>query len=233
MLLFFVNPSQSFLFCKKKFFTSLTGVRNKSHHGFNYKLPLSVASQKKQQIYFGVESGSIGWRRSMTNYFNDDDNDAYDRSQFQYLDDKGGKIKNLLVCGDGDLSFSASIASNLASKKIQLTATVLENKKEHEKIYKNSCSNTQSIRFSSVTHNSKNTMATNAECDHLINKVFFGIDATNLQRNLQDAIQNEQGVTNNHTDNQHFPVQNNALSFDRIQFNLPHWKGKSNHKHNR
>lgn len=239
MLLFLVKNSQSRVFDQPKLSSSSTIVKNykhdytyhlrrrkKSHLEFNVKLPLLFAS-------FGVESGSIGWRRSMANCPTFDDNEAYEKSQFQYLDCRGEKIRSLLVCGDGDLSFSASIASNLASKQIQLIATVLENKKEHKKVYKNSCSNTQSIRFSSVNHRSENIMTANVDRNHSRSKVFFGIDATNLQSNLQDAIQEEQGIISNHSDDQHFLIPNITLSFDRIQFNFPHWKGKSNHKHNR
>ena len=40
-------------------------------------------------------------------------------------------ISNLLVCGDGDLSYSASIANQLASLNVSLTATVLENNEKH------------------------------------------------------------------------------------------------------
>eukprot|EP00978_Attheya_sp_CCMP212_P031609 scaffold120195_cov53-Attheya_sp.AAC.1 len=40
-------------------------------------------------------------------------------------------ISNLLVCGDGDLSFSASIAPELAVLGVHLTATVLEDQTTH------------------------------------------------------------------------------------------------------
>lgn len=42
-------------------------------------------------------------------------------------------IQNILVCGDGDLSFSADIAAELDSLGIQLFATVLEDEKTHNK----------------------------------------------------------------------------------------------------
>jgi hypothetical protein len=40
-------------------------------------------------------------------------------------------IENILVCGDGDLSFSADIASELESLNITLFATVLEDEMTH------------------------------------------------------------------------------------------------------
>ena len=42
-------------------------------------------------------------------------------------------IQNILVCGDGDLSFSADIAAELDSLGIQLFATVLEDEETHNK----------------------------------------------------------------------------------------------------
>lgn len=41
------------------------------------------------------------------------------------------RYHHVLVCGDGDLSYSASIAKELADKDIRLTATVLESESEH------------------------------------------------------------------------------------------------------
>ena len=37
----------------------------------------------------------------------------------------------MLVCGDGDLSFSASISRQLADQDIHLTASVLESRTDH------------------------------------------------------------------------------------------------------
>ena len=42
-------------------------------------------------------------------------------------------ISNLLVCGDGDLSYSASVAHQLANLNISLTASVLESHEKHNK----------------------------------------------------------------------------------------------------
>ena len=105
--------------------------------------------------------------------------------------DSNEKIKNMLVCGDGDLSFSASIAQTVHNEDICLTATVLEDQEAHGKIYQRSISNAEQIS------NFEN------------HKVEFSIDATKLEET--------------------FPGQ----TFDRIQFNFPHWKGKANHRYNR
>jgi len=102
------------------------------------------------------------------------------------------KISNILVCGDGDLSYSASIATHCSNLGISLTASVLEDEATHNRVYVDSLQNSASIRKSSPQHS-----------------VLFGIDATQLPM--------------------HFPNE----VFDRIVFNFPHWKGKSNHKHNK
>ena len=100
-------------------------------------------------------------------------------------------ISNLLVCGDGDLSFCASIAATLDQSNISLTATVLEDQKTHREVYRSSRTN-EEIIASFQNH-----------------RVLFGIDATKLEENFPDQ------------------------SFDRIQFNFPHWRGKANHRYNR
>jgi len=101
-------------------------------------------------------------------------------------------IHNILLCGDGDLSYSASISEYISQSDIELTATVLEEATTHEDVYANSKLNQNLIR----------------KAGH---KVIFGIDATNLNLHFQP------GVT----------------TFDRIQFNFPHWRGKMNHRYNR
>lgn len=106
--------------------------------------------------------------------------------------------QKILVCGDGDLSFSAFLSNEImrsssANKKttdIEFIGTVLEDRDTHKQIYKGSAENERMILHNGHT-------------------VHFGIDATDLQT--------------------HFPNQ----SFDRIQFNFPHWKGKANHRYNR
>ncbi len=105
--------------------------------------------------------------------------------------DSEEQINSLLVCGDGDLSFSASISESLQNCNIQLTATVLEEREAHQNVYENSRSNEESIT-SFENH-----------------RIRFGVDVTFLE--------------------EHFPGE----KFDRIQFNFPHWRGKTNHKYNR
>lgn len=47
--------------------------------------------------------------------------------------EKDDTIRNILVCGDGDLSYSADIASELDTFGIELYATVLEDEATHNK----------------------------------------------------------------------------------------------------
>lgn len=70
-------------------------------------------------------------------------------------------ISNLLVCGDGDLSYSASIAPTLHRLGIQMISTVLETKESHCQTY--SQSNTNRNIIESFGH-----------------AVHFGVDATKL-----------------------------------------------------
>ncbi|KAI2489072.1 protein of unknown function (DUF2431) [Fragilaria crotonensis] len=115
------------------------------------------------------------------------------------------KCRRILVCGDGNLSFSASLAESLDRKDkdglcgldgldtqlpIHLTATVLETKAEHTKVYADSQFNINLI-------------------ESLGHKVRFQVDATKL--------------------NDYFHHQ----EFDQIHFNFPHCKGKSNIRYNR
>jgi hypothetical protein len=103
-----------------------------------------------------------------------------------------GQQKAWLVVGDGDLSYSASIAERLAVSNTRLIATVWENQELHHRIYQNSQQHSEAISSHSSNH-----------------AVHFGIDATQLQS--------------------HFP----GATFDVIEFNFPHWRGKNNNKHNR
>mmetsp|Transcript_16870 Transcript_16870/g.31949 ORF Transcript_16870/g.31949 Transcript_16870/m.31949 type:complete len:436 (+) Transcript_16870:239-1546(+) len=79
-------------------------------------------------------------------------------------------ISNMLVVGDGDLSFSASISRELDESNIELVATVLEDKITHETIYQRSLINQEMI--SSFHHH----------------QVLFGIDATNLQTHFLGRV---------------------------------------------
>lgn len=46
-------------------------------------------------------------------------------------DENDATIRNILVCGDGDLSYSAEIAPELDTLGIELYATVLEDEATH------------------------------------------------------------------------------------------------------
>jgi hypothetical protein len=102
-----------------------------------------------------------------------------------------------LVVGDGDLSYSASIAQDLARRSIELTATVLEEQLEHIKVYQRSETNTEQILRADDNH---------------FHQVQFGVDATRLIAA--------------------FPPSETP-KFNRIIFNFPHWRGKTNAKRNR
>lgn len=78
-------------------------------------------------------------------------------------------ISNLLVCGDGDLSFSASVAKSLHNIKTNLIATVLEEQSVHSEVYQRSRAN-QEIILSHASHN-----------------VAFGVDATKLEEHFQSV----------------------------------------------
>ena len=122
-----------------------------------------------------------------------------------------------LVVGDGDLSYSTTIAENLANKNIKLFATVLEEESVHNTVYKRSYQNKAAIlsfpkqnffvNVSNATDTSTNTsMTTMFQSQH---EVRFGIDATQLKH--------------------FFPSD----KFQTIEFNFPHWRGKTNAKRNR
>lgn len=83
------------------------------------------------------------------------------------------RIRNILVCGDGDLSYSATIAPNLDN--IQLVATVLETEEIHNGVYEHSKLNTDIIT---------STSSTSLYGHH--HKVLFDIDATNLTTHFQE-----------------------------------------------
>lgn len=96
-----------------------------------------------------------------------------------------------LIVGDGDLSYSSTIAKDLSESNIQLLATVLESEDVHNQVYKRSVSNTETILESSL------------------GTVQFGVDATKLESIFPNKL------------------------FDCIEFNFPHWRGKTNARYNR
>ncbi len=74
-------------------------------------------------------------------------------------------IANMLVCGDGDLSFSAAIANSLSQCNVKLIATVLEDEPTHRDVYQRSATNENIIRsFPETNH-----------------EVKYGVDATRLK----------------------------------------------------
>lgn len=108
-----------------------------------------------------------------------------------------------LVVGDGDLSYSASIAAELAIQNIHLTATVLEDEQRHLQVYERSEENAVTIVNASVD---PQDISSQSQEPH---SVLFGVDATQLSDTFPSTV------------------------FHRIIFNFPHWRGKTNAKRNR
>jgi len=147
------------------------------------------------------------------------------------------KEKSILICGDGDLSFGASLAVKLANGKTKMTkeqggitdddgsdgdvrliVSVLDSETQHSKVFRDSLINVETIR----NHG---------------HEVIFGVDATNLSHYFNIPEERQQQQPHNHT-NLLAPTNNSTRthrkrSFDRIQFNFPHWKGKANIRKNR
>lgn len=118
------------------------------------------------------------------------DDNTEEKPQYRFHPDT--KQKTFLVVGDGDLSYSASIASSLAEAGTTLVASVLEQQDAHERVYRNSQHHRDTILKTLDNHS-----------------VLFETDATQLHHQ--------------------FPPH----CLDVIQFNFPHWRGKSNNKYNR
>lgn len=132
-------------------------------------------------------------------------------------------VSNVLICGDGDLSYSAWLAEQLAeADDVNLTATVLESEEIHNsgafygKKVNHSHTRHQSLLSSSCLFDSLSTPVYKNSQKHSNriqsfdrHEVCFGIDATRLSTHFV------------HT------------TFDRIIFNFPHWRGKANNKRNR
>ena len=57
--------------------------------------------------------------------------DKIEEHKDEIPDENDAKIRNILVCGDGDLSYSAEIAPELDTLGIELYATVLEDESTH------------------------------------------------------------------------------------------------------
>ena len=144
--------------CQRRHITSIT------------QLPLSSDGTRKQLQFCHYH----GRRRHITSSINQLNLSSDTKSisspsptkkkwEFVATDDSGSLIKNILVCGDGDLSYTANVAKELSNidEDIKLFATVLEDEETHNKVYQYSKSNTDIIKSRGQT-------------------VLFGIDATSL-----------------------------------------------------
>jgi hypothetical protein len=95
-------------------------VRFHSKHPLRYQQPTAAFSTKLPCVAEPdviAESGLSKW--------------AFLPRKKDGTSNKSNLIENVLVCGDGDLSFSADIASELESLNITLFATVLEDEATH------------------------------------------------------------------------------------------------------
>lgn len=78
----------------------------------------------------------------------------------------GPVVSSWLVCGDGDLSYSAEIAPLLTLFNVSLTATVLEDQATHQSVYSNSNLHAEAILSQNCA------------------SIRFGIDATRLEHHF-------------------------------------------------
>ena len=86
-----------------------------------------------------------------------------EKSSYRFHPDTTSQQRTFLVVGDGDLSYSASIASSLAEAGTTLVASVLETEEVHQTVYRNSQQHRETILMDSDHH-----------------KVLFETDATQL-----------------------------------------------------
>ena len=147
---------------------------------------------------------------------------------------------NWLVVGDGDLSYSSSIASDLANKNYTLFATVLEGEIDHNRIYKRSQKNTADIRSyyenniydDNMNLNNKSMMVPSQSFPSsfcLQHQVVFGIDATRLEDYDFSSFTGSSSTSSASTT----ASSEITTKFHKIEFNFPHWRGKTNNKWNR
>ena len=170
----------------------------------------------------------------------DDDENTHHRNRNDNDNDSNTTRHNWLVVGDGDLSYSSTIAEELANKDIQLFATVLEEENDHHRIYERSKKNKEDILSHSSHHpnNNKQERDTTSSSSPQ-HQVLFGVDATRLEEydfstattKSTDATTCLTTKTEDNTNNS--DINNNDIKFQTIEFNFPHWSGKTNAKRNR
>ena len=171
----------------------------------------------------------------------DDDENTHHRNRNDNDNDSNATRHNWLVVGDGDLSYSSTIAEELANKDIQLFATVLEEENDHHRIYERSKKNKEDILSHSSHHpnNKKQERDTTSSSSSSQHQVLFGVDATRLEEyDFSTATTKSTDATNtclttktdDSTNNSNI---NNDIKFQTIEFNFPHWSGKTNAKRNR
>lgn len=105
---------------------SLTNHRHIINRRFNKQYSTSkVTSLYNSKVLDEINHTDIAkkWRFALA--------DKEDHHHGGSEDDNAEIISNILVCGDGDLSFSAEIASELDALGIDLYASVLEDESTH------------------------------------------------------------------------------------------------------
>ena len=96
---------------------------HQGHQRYSTK-PLSTTKLLEDTSHIQIDASNT-WSFVLANNVED--------HQDQTTAEKDETIRNILVCGDGDLSYSAEIASELDTLGIELYATVLEDEATHNK----------------------------------------------------------------------------------------------------
>jgi hypothetical protein len=173
---------------------------------------------------------------------NDDENTHHrNRNKNDNDNDSNTTRHKWLVVGDGDLSYSSTIAEELANKDIQLFATVLEEENDHRRIYERSKKNKEDILSHSSHHPNNNKQecdTTSSSSSSSQHQVLFGVDATRLEEYDFSTVTTKSTdattcLTTKTDDNTNHSNINNDIKFQTIEFNFPHWSGKTNAKRNR
>jgi hypothetical protein len=79
------------------------------------------------------------------------------------------KISNILICGDGDMSYAASIANHCFQLGISMTVSVLEDEITHNQVYEASKTNSELV------------------CQYP-HRIMFGVDATQLTHHFPSTL---------------------------------------------